>query len=343
VSDDVLPWHGPQWAQVDAWLGSGRVPHAVLLSGAAGLGKVLFAERLARVLLCRPDPPDRVPCGKCQGCRLVAAGAHPDLARVAPEESSNVIKIGAVRDLVSLLGLRSGLAGRKVALIHPAEAMNRHAANALLKTLEEPAGDTVLILVSHTPGELPATVRSRCQRLVFRAPGADVGRAWLASRLAEGHDPAGLLQLAGGSPLTALALAESGAVAVHASVEEAIAGLMRGEADPVEVAEAWRTYGAAEICRWSYRIGGDVVRSMGNPSTGALKPSARRPKALDQAAVRLVFRVMDHCLDTRRALAQGTSVNEHLALDALASLWAQAAAAGSYAPKPTLSDAEDAP
>ena len=340
--DDVLPWHGPQWAQVDAWLGYGRMPHALLLMGPAGLGKGLFAERLAQVLLCRAGRPAGSPCGVCQDCRLFAAGSHPDSYRIVPEEGGKVIKTEQARRLVSALGLRSALGGRKVAIVSPAEAMNRYAANGLLKTLEEPPGDTVLILVSHTPSQLPATVRSRCQRVVFQTPPAEVGRAWLASRTAEDQDPARLLPLAGGSPLTALALAKSGAITVYGSVREAVAGLMRGQADPVEVAEAWRTYGAGEICRWSYRIGAEVIRSVGDPAADTLKASAKRPKALNQAAVRLVFRLMDLCLDTRRALSQGTSVNEHLVLDAVSSLWAQAAAARPRDPKLTLPTPEDA-
>jgi DNA polymerase-3 subunit delta' len=326
--EGVLPWHEAQWRQVRAWRDSGRMPHAVLLTGQRGLGKQAFARRLAQMLLCHRPPEPDTPCGTCPSCRTLGAGAHPDYREVLPEEPGKPIRVDAIRNIAGALSLRSGLGGRKVVLIAPAEAMNRNAANAILKTLEEPLGDIVLLLVAHHPGQLPATVRSRCQRLPFRAPAREVASSWLASRLGAVDDAERLTQLAGGAPLAALALAEGEAEATVRAVEEGVAALLAGEGDPIAVSEGWRHHGAAAVCRWCWHLCGDRARTwVESPEDRArpLKPGHGRPKAGARGDIRVLFQIMDFCLESRRALEGGVSVNEQLVLDTIASLWARAA------------------
>jgi len=171
-------------------LASGRLPHALLLHGPRGVGKLALAERLGQLLLCEGE---NRPCGKCDGCRWYLAGTHPDLRRVEPEalakgvepgeegeegaESSSKkkkpsldIKIEQVRALADFLNLRSHRGALRVALLHPAEEMNPNAQNALLKGLEEPPAGAVFILVSHRPHRLLPTVRSRCVKTSSHSP-----------------------------------------------------------------------------------------------------------------------------------------------------------------------------
>jgi DNA polymerase-3 subunit delta' len=312
------------WERVAGWLASGRLPHAVLITGRAGLGKGLFAEALAAGLLCQsPSGPARA-CGQCRSCGLLAAGAHPDLVRAEPAEAGKPIKVDQVRAVVGALALRAGLGGRKVALLLPADAMNRHAANALLKTLEEPPGDTVLLLVSHAPGRLPATVLSRCQRLVIAPPAAGPGQAWLEAQLpGAGHArpaAARLLDLAGGAPLAALALARADGLESFSRVERDVAGILSGEVEPLEAADRWRASGVALACRWSYRVAGALLRAAYDPpGSGAGAPGA----ASGRLPVRLLVQVMDRAVDTLRAIEQGAPLNDQLAIDRLACAWAE--------------------
>lgn len=202
VSVDAYPWHSELWARLHALRTAGRLPHALLFAGPAGIGKRAFARRLGRMLLCTAGP-ERAPCGECASCRQYDAATHPDYTVLSPPEPGKSIPVEAVRDFTTRLGLAGQ--GAKVALIDTAESMTNSAANSLLKTLEEPPGDAVLLLVSDRSGRLPATVRSRCQRFAFALPAHDVAQQWLAEQGIDSSQH--WLARAGGAPLTALALA----------------------------------------------------------------------------------------------------------------------------------------
>ena len=179
-----LPWHRPQWRRAERGIRDGRVPHALLLRGAAGNGKARFAARLAAALLCRSDKP---PCGVCDSCRLSAAGSHPDRFDVTIPEDRREIVVDQIRDLVHSVGLTARLGGYKAVIVNPAEQMNRHAANTLLKTLEEPPGTTVFVLVSSNHALLLPTIRSRCQMIDFPVPDREVAVEWLRAQVLEGR------------------------------------------------------------------------------------------------------------------------------------------------------------
>ena len=212
MTDVLFPWQGPATAECLAR--RARWPHAVLVAGPAGIGKRMLADWLARTLLCEKPSANGAPCGECPSCRYARAGQHPDLRIVEPvdddEENPKPVEwivVDRIRALVRWSGLTSHRGGAKVALIDPAERMNPAAANALLKTLEEPQPDTYFLLVSHQPGRLPATIASRCQRLAVPVPGREQARAWLASQGFADADR--LLDQAGGAPLVARAIGDA--------------------------------------------------------------------------------------------------------------------------------------
>ena len=213
----ALPWHAlPPWqlaparallAQREQW------PHALLIHGPRGVGKHALALSLAQALLCETPQADGLACGACPGCRYAEAGQHPDLMRLELVEidedegglkTVDTISIKRIRALIDFVELTSHRQRAKVAVIAPAERMNTAAANALLKTLEEPPAGTYLILVADLIGRLPATILSRCRRVRAPLPGAEEAGAWLAAQgVAE---PQLALAQAGGAPLTALEL-----------------------------------------------------------------------------------------------------------------------------------------
>ncbi len=236
---DSLPWHEGLWARFQQQRETGRLPHALLLAGLPGLGKRRLATRLARQLLCR-QPGDDGACGQCAACSLLDAGTHPDIRYLSPEGDSRVIRVDSVRGLTEFIGMKSQYGGYKIAIMDPADRMNRNAANSLLKTLEEPPENALLILAADRPSMLPATIRSRCQQAVLAPPAfADASR-WLRSQApALAAEAERLLPFTGGAPLKALKDAEEGVQGRLEQLAEQLSDTANGRLSAVEAAAAW--------------------------------------------------------------------------------------------------------
>jgi DNA polymerase-3 subunit delta' len=219
------PWNEPILQSLASR--SARLPHALLIHGVQGVGKLALAERVAQLMLCETDSGAK-PCGRCDGCRWFLAGNHPDFLRLEPEalaklpepneddpaparktaKPSTEIKVDQIRAVRDFLGLRSSRGRLRVALVHPAEDMNLSAANALLKGLEEPPAGAMFLLVSHRPSRLPPTIRSRCVAVPVPVPGPKVALDWLSGQGIKGAER--WLAYAGGAPLRALHYAAQG-------------------------------------------------------------------------------------------------------------------------------------
>lgn len=319
-----LPWHDAQWARIEGLRASGRVPHALMLRGVEGVGKRSFANRLAAMLLCEGGHP---PCGQCRGCRLFGSGAHPDFLRLQPEEGKQAIGIDQIRGLIDHVVLTTTYGGYKLVVVEPAEAMTRPAMNTLLKTLEEPPGTAVLILVTHRSGVLPATIRSRCQVLEFPVPRADKAGPWLEARIDGSLPGAVLLRLAGGIPYRALAMAESGGIEVSETMLANLAGLVAERADPIAVAATWRARGAADVGAWLTSLTSDLIRLKSDSECAALTHAELRQTmqpVARQLDLRALFGLLDRCLELRWLSLKQTNVNEQLLLEDLAIRWAAA-------------------
>ncbi len=232
----VPPWTAAQRVTLTAAFRAGRLPHALLIHEAPGAGGEWLATWAAQLVLCQNSA--QASCGACAACRRVWAQQHPDLAWLRTAEDSQQIRIEQVRDLAADLALTSHAGGYKVGIVTPAEALNRFAANALLKTLEEPPSRTLLVLVTTQPSRLPPTVLSRCQRLRVGAPARAEGVAWLTALRGTG-DWNAALDVLGEAPMLAARAEPQELAQIAAEVRGTLDALASVSADPVAAAERW--------------------------------------------------------------------------------------------------------
>ncbi|MFC1749729.1 DNA polymerase III subunit delta' [Pseudomonadota bacterium] len=255
----MYPWQQSQWHILQEARQQGRMPHALLLTGPKGLGKEHFAQEMAQALLCEANTAQGGPCGECRSCLLYAAGNHPDVAVVKPLEGKKNIAVDQVRELSRYLTLKAQYGGHRVVVLAPAEAMNVNSANSLLKTLEEPSEGAVLLLVTHRPAQLPATIRSRCQEIRFQVATAESGEAWLRSQGVSG-DPKLLLALADGAPLKAKALADDNIIQERQDSFNTLENMAKQTIDPIGAAASWVKAGPEPVLSWFYLWSVDMVR-----------------------------------------------------------------------------------
>ncbi len=314
---ELLPWHRGQWQRLRSGIGSGRLPHTFLCVGPVGLGKLDFAHQLARALLCHSVKRDGLGCGTCRSCQLFHSGNHPDFLRVQPAAEGKPITVDQARGVSEFLGYTSQFEHAKIALLAPADALNINAANSLLKTLEEPPSGSVLLMVTAFPSRLPVTVRSRCQRLVFRAPEPARAESWLNPRLSPEFDPALLLRLVDGAPLAALALADQECLARRQELFAGLRDVMLGKADPVLVAESWVKGDVGQHLRWLTSWHMDMIRlKMAGGSVRLVNEDLRAPLA--SLAVALPARALFQRLDAVAGLLDlmSTQVNTQILFEA---------------------------
>lgn len=316
-----LPWQTTLWQQLVALQDGGRLPHALLLSGPKGVGPQALAEALIARTLCHH--PGQVACGHCHSCAMLASGYHPDLKRVSPADKGRQIRIDPIREVNAFVNQTAQQGGHRVIVLEPAEAMNVAAANALLKSLEEPGDRTLFVLLAEIPSRLMPTVRSRCQQWRLATPEPQACQAWLAEALGDHQDVTFWLQVAGGLPLLARDLATGEARQLRQTLHELFDALVRG-AEPV--AEASRLAGqSVEAILW-YGIGWleDLIRLGLSGDSATLRNPDLLPlyrQAVKNARVRDWFRLLDFAREQRRLLAAGGNPNPQLVLEAWLVRW----------------------
>ena len=255
----LYPWQTSERDTMLAAHHQDRMPHALLVSGIEGLGLAQFATFLSACLLCENLQAASKFCGRCRSCRLIKAGSHPDLRLFNTEENTAKINVSDIRELIVFMHLKSQYGRYKIALITPADTINRSAANALLKTLEEPPPRSLLILATHYPHRLPITIRSRCQCVKFHPAYDEATVRWVKSCIKDG-DAKALLALACGAPLRVRALLEDDSFNRHRSILDDLSALRDSRCDVVEVAARWRDYDGVHVLAYLLRLCTDMMR-----------------------------------------------------------------------------------
>jgi DNA polymerase-3 subunit delta' len=297
-----LPWHSAARARLAGALGGGRMPHALVLHGADGLGKERFAATIAAALLCSRPASDLGPCGECADCALSRAGSHPDLHWLRRPEDRKSIGVDAVRDVCEQLGMTSLRGGYRVAIIVPADLMTTSAQNAFLKTLEEPAPRTLMVMVTARPSRLAATLRSRCQRVEIPRPAEADALAWLRGEL-DLEPPRDLLALAGGAPLRAVELAPHYA-ALGEQMSGLLEGLLAGRAEVTRAAADMLGDGLGVRMDWiEWWLSALLRRRLLKDATHVRIPGAAQlQRAAAEVNMEAVFRCVSRLRESRRLL-----------------------------------------
>ena len=331
LSQIPFPWQDAHWRRLDRLRTNNQLAHAYLIAGSAGLGLRFFAEKFAHLLLCAQPDAGRT-CAECKQCVLNANNQHPDLLRVRPERTSRVVKVEQIREASEFLSMTSHAGGPKIVIIEQSHQMNTSAANALLKTLEEPNPDSYLLLMTESVSSMMATVRSRCQRLQFEVPRFDESLEWLQGQLLDNEDGVKLLVAADNQPLKALELASSDAYEVQQSFIANVCDLLTGHSSIRQCATQAAKLGEPVAIGYLLNLSTLLVKSA---ATGATLITAENPsvsrliQALDQAEhsskaqTEDLLRFYQSALDGRQQLASNTNPNPQLIMESLLRQWAR--------------------
>jgi DNA polymerase-3 subunit delta' len=327
LSLDLYPWQQEQWQQVSRMIQQRRLPHALIIGGVPGLGKLTFATRLAAALLCQQQV-DGHACGQCKSCHLLASNSHPDYKLMQPEEPSKAILVDQVRNIQHAMATTAQQGGARVVVINGAADLNLNAANALLKQLEEPGNDSYFLLLHQWPKILLATVRSRCQLLDITTPGPQQALSWLQQQLpadeSSGEMAAKLLQLAHGAPLKALHLHTSKAYELRHQMLVQLTAILRGKESAVSVAHSWHKQPLEQMFSWWIEWLNDLIKlkmtasadHLANPDIIKLLQAVAQ-----RSTINAIYLLLEQLIQQLNFINQRRNLNTQLVCEELLHQW----------------------
>src|ERR1700677_1739981 len=314
LSVDSLPWLAEAQSRLRAAKAADRLPQSLLILSQTGLGAETLAAWICALALC--ESTAAAPCGVCGSCVLLRADNHPDFHAVRLLDDAQQIKVDQIRELTETLSLSSYRGGRKTAVVESAESLNVNGANAFLKTLEEPSGDTLLILIAKPSHRLPATIASVCVRLQLRPPPREAALEWLAARGSATARWGAALALAAGAPLMALEMPPADIERLETEMREGLKRLEAGSVDVTVLADAWVKSDLSLRLMWLENwIPRGVKADLGEGFSLQTAEPIRLPAALLKPKIRALFELLDAAREMRRLASTG--LNQQLALEAL--------------------------
>lgn len=317
----IFPWLTSAWEQLVQYKIKQRLPNALLITGAEGIGKSTFAQQFAHYVLCQKSTNQI--CGHCRSCQLFLAGNHPDYMLVQPEEDSNQVKIDQVRKIVQFLDQTSMSGDWQVVIVNPAEGLNRAAANSLLKTLEEPRGSVLIILVSHKPSLLPATIRSRCHQLKIAIPTKQQSLPWLQQEI--GRNEAELfLDMADNLPIKALQYAKNNMSEQRQTFYQQLWLLHQKKAEPIQVVSQFQVNNYTELLLFMTILIMDLIRVKLQVNDGYIsnKDKISELQEISQNwTSKYLFNYLDKVMSALQLLNNKSNVNAQLLIEQLLIYW----------------------
>lgn len=320
------PWLDAVWSSFVERFEQQRMPHALLVTGPDGLGALPLAQAFAQLLLCR-SPLDGIACNKCRACQLQAAGTHPDLMLVMPEEKSTQIKVDQVRALTLFLSQTAQQGGKKVVILSPIDKLNHNAANALLKSLEEPAGDTILILLTSKESMVIPTIKSRCARVVLHAPATETALNWLNER--NPGEYVALLKAAFEAPLRVLELIDQGYAQQCQSMQTALLDIAYKAVGPVRAANGLHGITELDLLEYILSLVDDLITLCSAPEHDralAILASADdtlRPflESNMSASTLRLYKYRDRLCEQKQSMTLNSNLNSTLFIEQLLMDW----------------------
>jgi len=250
ISQTSYPWHDNSWDQFASAYTQNHLPHAILLTGAQGVGKLAFAEKMVKSLLClSPIAENQQACGVCQGCKTYEADANPDYMGIQLLENKQQISVNQIRELSEFLNYSRSFNAYRTVLITPIERMNLNAANSLLKSLEEPAENTVIILTATHLSKVMPTIKSRSQLLALPMPERAQAIDWLKQQKTNLNNVEELLEMSHGSPLLALETSDE-AIQKRQDLAQDILNIIEKNNSVIEIAKKWEKYEVESMLDW---------------------------------------------------------------------------------------------
>ncbi len=328
MMEPLFPWQQKQWQQLWRVKQENSLAHALLFVGIPGVGKAAFADNFSRVLLCQSITSNAVasyPCYTCHSCRLIEGKTHPNVLWVEPEKKGQAIKVDQIRDVSDFINQSALQGDYRIVIIHPANAMNASAANALLKTLEEPPVGALLILISDQKQGLPATILSRCQRIVFPPPKQEEARVWLKQHITDSTlDIELLLKLAHGAPLAAMQLMQEDLLSQRQTLLQALYGLRQQQANPVTVAAKLQEMDAVKVIDFVLSWVMDLLRLQVNADKNSIINKDYEPQLAalaQQIPIKSNNQLMIYLQQLRGQISNGINLNKQLMIENILIKW----------------------
>lgn len=320
----IYPWQEKQWRALLQAYQQKRLSHAYFLTGVSGLGKTDFAHAFAAFLLCEDSKKTNTACGHCRGCQWFKAETHPDFMSIFPEEKGRVIKIDQVRALTQKITQTAQRGGYQVVLMSPADAMPAGAANALLKTLEEPSGQVVILLVGSQAHRLPATIMSRCQKIIFSGDQADATVQWLQRECKADQDVSMLLKLSGNAPLKVRHFIETDYLNFRDTILQHVMQLRAHTVNAISPVTNWLKQGVDTVFHVLLTLCIDMSRVQQQVNARYLINADRHTKIQKMAkeiSPLALQQLIDLILKKKSLLATGMNLNPQLCLENVLIQW----------------------